>query len=91
VFTLCCMLQQKDVWDLFDDTLRSQNLDVQDVLQLLECLLCFDAWSRQTTFWASDDVMAARRAEDAISTLVEMIVERLPRVKGHGWKVPTLH
>jgi hypothetical protein len=62
VFTLCCMLQQKDVWGLFDDTLRSQNLDVQDVQQLLECLLCFDAWTRQNTFWASDDLMAARRA-----------------------------
>ena len=91
VFTLCCMLQQKHVWDLFDDTLRSQNLNVQDVLQLLECLLCFDAWTRQKTFWARDDVMAARRAEDAISTLLEMIVKRLPRATGHGWKVPTLH
>lgn len=61
VFTLCCMLQQKDVWDLFDDTLlRLQNLDVQDVLQLLGCLLCFDAWTRQKMFWARDDLQATQ-------------------------------
>jgi hypothetical protein len=85
VFTLCCMLQQKDVWDLFDDTLRSQNLDVQDVLRnCSSAWLCFDAWTRQKTFSASDDLMAARRAQYAISTLVEMIVLRLPRVTGHG-------
>jgi hypothetical protein len=91
VFILCCMLQQHDVWELFDESLKRQQLLVEEVLELLECLLCFDAWTRQATFWAADDVMAARRAEDAISTLIEMIVLRLPREKGHGWKVPTLH
>jgi hypothetical protein len=91
VFIMCCMLQQTDVWELFDKSLKRQNLLVEEVLELLECLLCFDAWTRQPRFWTKGDVMAARRAEDAISTLIEMLVARLPREKGHGWKVPTLH
>jgi hypothetical protein len=91
VFILCCMLQQEEVWQLFDVSLKRHQLLVADVLELLECLLCFDAWTRQPSFWVAGDIMAARRADDAISTLINMIVSRLPREKGHGWKVPTLH
>lgn len=91
VFILCCMLQQEEVWELFDVSLKRHQLLVADVLELLECLLCFDAWTRQPSFWVAGDIMAARRADDAISTLIDMIVSRLPREKGHGWKVPTLH
>jgi hypothetical protein len=43
LLTLCCLLQQEDVWTLFDTSLKKENLKVADVLELLECLLCFDA------------------------------------------------
>jgi hypothetical protein len=84
-------MQREDVWSLFDTSLKKMDLEVAMVLELLECLLCFDAWTRKPTYWKADDHEAAKDVEDAICTLMKMVTDRLPRDKGNGWKVPTFH
>jgi hypothetical protein len=58
----------------------------------MECLLCFEAWLDQPTFWDIDDTTGeADRAEGAIASMMKLLVKWLPRQKGNDWKVSKLH
>jgi hypothetical protein len=84
-------MQQNDGWTLMSEALKARDLDAADVLQLLECLLVFDAWTRQPTFWRVGDAAAAARVDASIRVLMQRVQERLPRVKDNGWSLPTFH
>lgn len=89
--TIICLMQQEEGWQLMSDALKPEALNPGDVLQLLECLLVFDAWTRQPTFWCIGDDAAAKRVDASIRVLMTMVQERLPRDKGNGWLIPTFH
>ena len=58
----------------------------------IECLLYFEAWLDQFTFWDVNDTTGeADKAEVAIASLMRLIVKYLPRLKGNGWKVSKFH
>jgi hypothetical protein len=57
----------------------------------MECLLCFETWLDQSTFWEIGDESEAAEAEDAIGSMMKLIV-KWPQQKGNEWnKVSTPH
>jgi hypothetical protein len=66
--------------------------DLEAVLGTMECLLCFEAWLDQFTFWDVNDTTGeADKAEAAIASLLRLIVKYLPRVRGNGWRNLKFH
>jgi hypothetical protein len=54
VFLLICLAQFDDGWKLLNDALmitKGQATDLTEVLETLEALSCFDAWSHMDKFW----------------------------------------
>ena len=91
LFLLAALTMQVQGWHaIASDFDTPQTLEA--VLGTMECLLCFEAWLEQPTFWEIGDPSGeAERAEAAISSLIRKIVKHLPREKGNGWKVSKLH
>ena len=66
--------------------------DVEAVLGTMECLLCFEAWLDQYTFWDVDDTTGqAEKAEASIASLMQLILKYLPKEEGDRWKVSKFH
>jgi hypothetical protein len=80
---------QVEGWHL----LERHFADMEAVLGTIECLLYFEAWLDQFTFWdvKNDTTGEADKAEAAIAPLMRLIVTYLPRLKGNGWKVSKFH
>jgi hypothetical protein len=61
----------------------------------MECILCFEAWLDQPTYWEIGDATGeAERAEAAIASMMRLVVKFLSQQKGSGkqrgngcWKV----
>ena len=88
LFLFSALIMQVKVWQ--ECAPSFPNLEA--VLGTMECLLCFEAWLDQPTFWEIDDTKGeADRAEGAIASLMKLLVEWLPRQKGNEWKVSKLH
>jgi hypothetical protein len=53
VFLSICLAQFDDRWDLLNDALvtKGHKTNLSEVLEALEALSCFDAWSRMDRFW----------------------------------------
>ena len=78
--------------------LTSTFHDLKAVLGTMECILCFEAWLEQDTYWEiGDETGEADRAEAAIASMMRLIITFLPRQKadgkqrGNGWKVSKFH
>jgi hypothetical protein len=94
VFLLICLAQFDDGWDLLNDALltKGHNTDLSEVLEALEALSCFDAWSRMDKFWPlSQQKKYVVEAKNSLAQMLTMVRDRLPREKGNGWKLPTFH
>jgi hypothetical protein len=88
LFLFCALIMQVKAWQKCAPSFP--NLEA--VLGTMECILCFEAWVDQPTFWNIDDKTGeADRAEDAIASMMKLIVKWLPRQKGNEWKVSKLH
>jgi hypothetical protein len=89
LFLLSALTMRVQGWH----ALASSFPNVEAVLRTMECLLCFEAWLDQPTFWEIGDATGetAERAEAAIASLMRLIVKYLPREKGNGWKVSKFH
>ena len=88
LFLLAALTMQVEGWHL----LERHFADMEAVLGTIECLLCFEAWLDQFTFWDVNDTTGeADKAEAAIASLMRLIVKYLPRLKGNGWKVSKFH
>ena len=94
VFLLICLAQFEEGWKLVNDALLSKGLDtdLSKVLEALEALSCFDAWTRMDRYWKlSEQTKYAKKATNSLARMLTMIRDCLPREKGNGWKLPTFH
>ena len=87
LFLFAALIMQVEAWHELDSSFPN----LQAVLGTMECLLCFEAWLEQSTFWEIGDVTAEAEAEDAIASMMMLIIRWLPREKGNGWKVSKFH
>ena len=94
VFLLICLAQFDVGWRLLDDALVSKGhkTNLKKVLEALEALSCFDAWSRMDTFWKlSQQKKFAKVAKNSLAQMLTMVHDCLPCQTGNGWKLPTFH
>jgi hypothetical protein len=94
VFLLICLAQFDDGWRLLNDALVSKGhkTNLSKVLESLEALSCFDAWSRMDKFWKlSQQKKFAMEAKKSLAQMLTMVRDCLPRQTGNGWKLPTFH
>jgi hypothetical protein len=94
VFLLICLAQFVDGWNLLNDALvkKGQATNLTKVLEALEALSCFDAWSRMDKYWKlSQQTDYAMEAKKSLDQMLTMVRDCLPRQKGNGWKLPTFH
>jgi hypothetical protein len=94
VFLLICLSQFDDGWKLLNDALvtKGHKTNLSKVLEALEALACFDAWTRLDKFWKiSQETKYARQAKQSLACMLTMVADCLPREQGNGWKLPTFH
>jgi hypothetical protein len=94
VFLLVCLSQFEEGWRILNQALLSKgcNTNLGEVLETLEAICCFDAWTRLDKFWHhSDQEQLADQAKESLAQLLLMVCNCLPRENGNGWKVPTFH
>ena len=94
VFLLICLAQFDEGWTLLDDALRRKghNTNLIQVLDTLESLSCFHAWTRMDEFWKiSQQDRFANEAKKDLAEMLTKLRRRLPRNEGNGWKLPTFH
>jgi hypothetical protein len=94
VFLLICLAQFEEGWKLLNDALvtKGHKTNLSEVLEALEALSCFDAWTRIDTFWKlSQQKKYAMEAKNSLAEMLTMVHDRLPHQKGNGWKLPTFH
>jgi hypothetical protein len=71
---------------------KGQATNLTNVLEALEALFCFDAWSHMDKFWKlSQQTDYTMEAQKFLSQMLTMVHDCLPRQKGNGWKLPTFH
>jgi hypothetical protein len=89
-----CLSQFEEGWDILNQALitKGTNTDLSQVLETLEAICCFDAWTRLDKFWHySDQEQLAKQAKESLAQLLLMVCNSLPCGKGNGWKLPTFH
>ena len=94
MFLLICLAQFDEGWNVLNDALvtKGHNTNLSKVLEALEALSCFDAWSRMDKFWKlSQQNKYAMEAKKSLAQMLTMVCDCLPRQKGNGWKLPTFH
>ena len=91
-FVLVCLFLDPECWEIMEPVLQQRNLaPMPQVLQVLEALLCFDAWTHKESYWNQADHVAEATAKKAIRTLLHMVQKTFPRNEGNGWKTVTFH
>jgi len=94
VFLLVCLSQFEEGWHILNEALltKGHNTDLGEVLEALEAMCCFDAWTRMDKFWdISHQEHFSNIAKESLAGLLTMVRDRLPRENGNGWKLPTFH
>jgi hypothetical protein len=84
------LAQFNEGWNLLNDALVSKghNTNLSEVLEALEALSCFDAWSRMDTYWKlSQQTEYSTEAKKSLSKMLTMVCDCLPCKKGNGWKL----
>jgi hypothetical protein len=94
VFLLICLSQFDDGWSVLNEALikKGHKTNLSQVLEALEALSCFDAWTRLDHYWKlSQQKKYSLQAKTSMAKMLTMIRDRLPREEGNGWKLPTFH
>ena len=94
IFLLVCLAQFELGWNILDEGLvtSSHKTDLRKVLQALEALSCFDAWTRMDKYWRfTEQEEFSVEAKQSMAKLLCMLRDSLPRTDGNGWKLPTFH
>jgi hypothetical protein len=81
VFLLICLAQFDEGWDILNAALvnKGHNTNLSEVLEALEALSCFDAWSRMDTFWKlSQQNKYAMEAKKSLAAMLTMVRDCLP-------------
>ena len=94
IFVFVIISHFTDGWDVLENAIRHQEsaTTVQDIVELLEAFLCFDAWLKRDKWWLlgnSDN--AAANAQESIKELIRMLTTRLERKDGDGWNLLKTH
>ena len=96
-FVLVLLFQQTEGWNILQEHVKRGRSNkrheerARDLLEVLECLLCFDEWTRQHSMWAINDDVAETQVQASIAQMIAMIETRLPRHTGNEWKLPKIH
>ena len=82
VFLFVILAHYDEGWDLFETALdKHTSCMFRNVLNLWECMLCFDSWLNRSTFWKVDDSMTEKPAfQSSIIKFLQMCKERIPMV-----------
>lgn len=96
LFVLCCLLMRGDFWKMIQPRLKKKGVhDIDLLLQTLEALLAFDAWTHKKQYWnlvdTEEEANAIAAAKNGIKILMRQIKERFPKVTKMGWKTDTFH
>jgi hypothetical protein len=63
-----------------------------DIVELLEAMLCFDAWLNQGTFWRLEETAVAKdSAQFSIKVLMSVSSNYLPTTNSNRWNFPKFH
>ena len=97
MFLLTVLFQTSRGWEILEETIEvskviPETVYAEGIMEVLECLLCFWAWTRQAEYWhLEDDVKESNAAQYAIRMMLNKVVTQLPRKSGMGWKVSKFH
>jgi hypothetical protein len=94
VFLLICLSQFEVGWRLLNDAFihKGHKTNLSKVLEALDVLSCFDAWTRLDTYWKlSQQKNYSLQAKESTAKMLNMIGNCLPREAGNGWKLPFFH
>ena len=79
LYVFTALINNHDAWVLVDTALTKHNLDIQKVLQLFECMLCFDRWCRKAQYWTIEERNAKQGVVlEAIRMMLNLLMDALP-------------
>jgi hypothetical protein len=73
-----------------DDNNRVHRCSLQQLIELLEALLSFHAWTKLSESFVVTDA-AVRAMKESMTCLLDMVKIRLPRNEGNGWRIQKFH
>jgi hypothetical protein len=88
VFLLIFLAQFNEGWKILNDALvnKGHKTNLSEVLEALEALSCFDAWSHMDKFWKlSHQNNYAMEAKKLLTKMLTMVCDHLPWQTGNGW------
>jgi hypothetical protein len=88
VFLFVILFQYNEGWQMIQSCLEKRtNKKVPEVLEVLESLLCFDAWLNQSHYWETSDpahvAKEMKKHQDSIRNFMDMCKASIPlKVEG---------
>jgi hypothetical protein len=92
VFLFVILAQYDAGWVILNTALKDNtNQELPEIVNMFECLLCFDAWLNRPTFWQLDDSSTEKAGYQAsILKRMQMCKSYVPTVKATAWKFPKI-
>jgi len=83
VFLFVILAQYDEGWTILSNTLQKRTTTKLDaIIELFECMLCFDAWLNQATYWSiQDDADTKSDIQAAIRKMMNMCTTQITSVK----------
>ncbi len=93
VFLFVILAQYHEGWIIWESTLRQRTeTSVAGIVELLEAMLCFDAWLNRRTFWRLEETAVDKdSAQFSIKVLMTMCSNYLPTTNSNRWNFPKFH
>ena len=92
LFVLCILIHDMTAWDLLDKACKKKGMDLKEILNTFEMMLCLDAWTKGKEYWSHrESSIEQGRVRGAIGIVVERVKKYLPREEGNNWDLPNVH
>jgi hypothetical protein len=93
VFLFVILAQYHEGWIILESVLRQRTeTSLADVVELLEAMLCFNAWLNRGTFWCLEETAVAKDSTQfSIKVLMSMCSNYLPTTNSNRWNFPKFH
>ena len=89
LFLLVTLAQTNEGWQLLDKALgRGGNRGMQEALNVMEAILCFDAWLHKDSFWS---VVEAEAEEARAVSSIKILMNMCNHVFPDEWHVVKFH
>ena len=62
-----------------------------NILYVFKLILSYCEWLKLENFWKQLDTTTFERAQKAVETIANQIIQLMPRNTGNGWNIPKLH